>query len=131
LRSSSRLDDDDDDVMMSSSPPPVALVPEEEAADSLKRKQEDSSQPTAKRAKTAPPSNGPLTTNEVKQEMIARGGRVKLRELLQHFKARITGDKQKQNVLKRILKDIGDMSEDAVDGRVLVLKAHLRPPHLQ
>ena len=93
-----------------------------------KRKQEAIAAPApAKRAKVAASLNGPLTTMEVKAEMISRGGRCKLRDLLQHFKPRIKGDAHKKNAIKRILKDIVDISDDATEGRILVLKAHLRP----
>ena len=111
-------EEEDAPMMPEKEEAPVIMEPE-------KRKAEDETGPVTKRPRT---ENGPLTTAEVKNEILARGGRCKLRDLLQHFKPRIKGAAANKDAIKRILKDIGEVSDDAVEGKVLVLKPqHLKP----
>uniref|UniRef100_A0A7S3NII2 Transcription initiation factor IIF subunit alpha n=1 Tax=Aureoumbra lagunensis TaxID=44058 RepID=A0A7S3NII2_9STRA len=73
-------------------------------------------------------NTGLLTQAEVIQEIQAHNGRFKLRDLLNLYKPRIKQLAANKDAIKRILKQICDMSDDPVEGRVLVLKDIYRRP---
>ena len=63
-----------------------------------------------------------LTEAEVRGALQAAGGRMKTRDLLERFKARLKANPANKDAIKRILRAVAVL-QDSAGGRVLVLKA--------
>ncbi|KAJ1455924.1 hypothetical protein M885DRAFT_616748 [Pelagophyceae sp. CCMP2097] len=63
-----------------------------------------------------------LTEQDIRNELSANGGRMKTKDLLLRFKKRLKENPANKQALRTHLKNAADIVDDALDGRVLVLK---------
>ena len=81
-----------------------------------------SSSSSKKRQKPSSDDAAELTEAEVRGALQAAGGRMKTKDLLVRFKARLKANPANKDAIKRILRAVADVSDES-GVRVLVLKA--------